>query len=112
MEPDQLRDLNALAAQFPALRRLLGPDVQPVENELMKRAALAPTFTRALYQDVLCNGIDSPLDFEEFTALPDVERVPYTDSQFWVRDAARPGYLSQWSEKSQMTEWSRRVAAF
>jgi hypothetical protein len=112
MEPAQLRRLKELAEQNPQLRNLLRLDAQPTENELMKRAALAPAFNEELYQDVVCDGIEDPLDFKEFIELPDVERVPYTDGQFWIRETARTGYLSQWLDKSQMTKWSRRMAEF
>jgi len=84
--------------------------LQPIENELMKRAALAPTFNKVLYTKLLCEGIDNPLEFEVFTRLPGVERVPYTNDEFWIRDGARGDYLKQWSDKQQMDNWSQRVA--
>jgi len=99
------------------IEQLFAAVASPVRQELVQRAAVARTFDRGLYEQILCDGLPadmSPIPFDEFIKASDVEAVPYSDGRFWVKDAVRVTALSQWrtSRGDELRALSRSIATY
>jgi tetratricopeptide (TPR) repeat protein len=99
------------------IEQLLQTVESPVRQELVQRAAVARTFDRGLYQEVLAAklpGNAPAIAFDEFIRSAEIEAVPYANGRFWVKDAVRIEALARWrtGRADELNALSRAIAAY
>jgi hypothetical protein len=112
MDARAVDKLRKLAAENPELQDLLTLPEDPVPRELLFRAALPRRFDEPLFTSVLVRDLEPAPGFRDFVRHREVERVPYTQGQFWVNEPARRAYLDQWRNHPDRALWARRLAQY
>src|SRR5262245_49100638 len=96
ISPDDAGKLEELFKQHPSLRVLHARQQSNPAEEALRRVALARTFTRDLYEKVLC--VDLSLKFDELISRPEVEPIPQKAGYYWLRESAQRAAVESWSQ--------------
>src|SRR6187399_541675 len=99
------------------IEQLFAAVASPVRQELVQRAAVARTFDRGLYEQVLAVNLPdgaAALAFDEFVKSTEIETVPYVDGRYWLKDALRVDALNRWRRDrgEELTRLSAAIAAY
>ena len=105
---EDTRALEELFRQHPSLRALHARQQADPADEALRRLALSRTFTRQLFDEVLCGDLGLP--FDELIARPEIEPVPQKAGSYWLRDAAQRVAAEYWGQNAQKrASWAERI---
>ena len=116
MEQAWVTAIKKLADEFPEMRQVLDESERLSQSvsELVRRASLARSIDRGLYESVLSQGLHPPPPaFDRLGELPEIEAVPYEADTYWVKDSARSQAQVEWQARgNESYDWSRRIAEY
>ena len=108
LPPSDALALEELFKQHPSLRALHERRQADPADEALRRLALPRTFTRDLYESVLCADLELP--FDGLISRPEIEPVPYRAGHFWLRDSAQRTATDYWEQNAQKrARWAERI---
>jgi hypothetical protein len=105
---EDVRELEELFKQHPSLRELHERQQSDPAEEALRRVALARTFTRDLYENVLRADLD--LEFDKLIMRPEVEPVPQKAGYYWLRESDQRAAAESWAQNPQKRMyWAERI---